>query len=125
MERFRKMRADKSVSLNEALRQKEKTELKEHAETVKKQRLARNTSKPTAYEVTLQNVSKPGLNDLVKPKIPTAISNDLDDDDDDNDEDTEAEAGSMPSEDIILQEAQQILLDYSNLLRGLPVVSQR
>jgi hypothetical protein len=60
----------------------------------------------------------------VKPKIPTAISNDLDEDDD-NDEDTDAEAGSMPSEDIILQEAQQILLDYSNLLRGLPVVSQR
>jgi hypothetical protein len=34
-------------------------------------------------------------------------------------------AAAAPTEDIILHEAQKILLDYGNLLKGRPVVSQR
>jgi carboxyl-terminal processing protease len=114
IERFRKMRADKSVSLNEADRQKEKADLKASAESVKKARLARSTKPPAAYEVTLKNVTKPGLGDPVKPKA-TPVDPDADPD----------EPSAAPTEDIVLKEAQNILLDYANLLKGQPVVSQR
>ncbi len=115
IERFRKMRADKSVSLNEAARQKEKDELKARVEEAKKARLARATAKPAAYEVTLKNVNKPGLGDPVKPKTPPV----------DPDAEPGLEANSAPTDDIILQEAQNILIDYSSMLKGQPVVSQR
>ena len=118
IERFRKLRADKSVSLNEAQRQKEKDELKARAETLKKERLARASKPPAAYEVTLKNVTKPGLGDPVKPKQPEI------DPDPETDDETAA-AAPAPAEDIILHEAQNILVDYSNLLKGQPVVSQR
>lgn len=116
IERFRKLRADKSVSLNQALRQKEKDELKARAETLKKERLARAAKPPAAYEVTLKNVTKPGLGELVKPKKPEIEI------DPESDDET---AAAAPAEDIILHEAQNILLDYCNLLKGQPVVSQR
>ena len=117
IERYRKMRDDKTVSLNEAQRQKEKTELKARIEALKKQRLARATPPPAAYEVTLKNVSKPGLGDLVKPKAPVPNP--------DADPATDDEIPATPSEDIVLHEAQKILTDYASLLHGQPVVSQR
>ena len=114
--RFRKIRDDKSVSLNEATRQKEKSELKARVEAAKKDRLARGTTPPAAYEVTLKNVSKPGLGDLVKPKKPVP----------DPEADPEADAETAATaDDIVLQEAQNILIDYAALLKGQPVVSQR
>ena len=117
VERFRKIRDEKSVSLNEATRQKEKTELKARVEATKKDRLARAGTPPAAYEVTLKNVSKPGLGDLVKPKKPVA--------DPDADPETDAETAAAPADDIVLHEAQNILIDYAGLLKGQPVVSQR
>jgi len=116
IERFRKLRADKSVSLNEAQRQKEKAELEARVETLKKERLARADKQPAAYEVTLKNVTKPGLGELVKQKKPEV---ELDPETDDE------IAAAAPAEDIVLHVAQRILLDYSNLLKGQPVVSQR
>ncbi len=121
IERYRKMRDDKSVSLNEAQRQKEKTELEAHIEAAKKQRLARATPPPAAYEITLKNVSKPGLGEPVKPKPPVAkpdVASAADPEADD-------EIAAAPAEDIILHEAQNILTDYTSLLHGQPVVSQR
>lgn len=117
IERYRKMRDDKSVSLNEAKRQKEKTELKARVEAAKQQRLARATPPPAAYEVTLKNVSKPGLGDPVKPKAPVI--------DPDADPETAPEIASAPTDDIILLEAQKILTDYTGLLHAQPTVSQR
>ena len=115
IERFGKMRADKTVSLNEAARQKEKDDLKARAEAVKKARLARATTLPAAYEITLKDVNKPGLGEPVKPKTPPV----------DPDADPALDASAAPTDDIILKEAQNILLDYSSLLKGQPVVSQR
>jgi carboxyl-terminal processing protease len=115
IERFRKMRAEKSVSLNEAARQKEKEELKARAEEAKKARLARAKTPPAAYEVTLRNVNKPGPGEPVKPKTPPV----------DPDAESDLEASSAPTDDIVLQEAQNILVDYSSLLKNQPVVSQR
>ena len=117
IERGRKMRAEKTVSLNEAQRQKEKDDLKARSETAKKDRLARAVTSPPAYEVTVKNASNPGLGEIYKPKPPVA---ELDPDS------GEVEATNPVSdEDIILREAQNILLDYSSLLNGQPIVSQR
>ncbi len=110
---FRKTREDKSVSLNESQRQKEKSELEARIEATKKQRLARATTPPVAYEITLKNVSKPGLGDPVKPKAPAV------------DPDNTDGIGSASAEDIVLEEAQNILTDYASLLKAQPVVSQR
>lgn len=119
IERYRKLRDDKTVSLNEAQRQQEKTELEARLAATKKQRLARATPPPAAYEVTLKNVAKPGLGDLVKPKAP------LPNPDADPDTDSSDEIAATPTEDIVLHEAQKILTDYTSLLHGQPVVSQR
>lgn len=117
LERFRKMRDEKSVSLNEAKRRKEKTELEARIEASKNQRLARATQPPAAYEVTIKNISKPGLGEPVKPK--TSVP------DPDGDPNTLDEAYFTPAEDITLREAQHILTDYADLLQNQPMVSQR
>ncbi len=114
--RFGKLRADKSVSLNETQRKAEKAELKVRQASTKKERLARAATHPVAYQVTVKNAARPGLDELVKPKPPLI---DLD-----ADADAPAEAAA-PVEDIILREAQSILLDYASLLQGQPEVSQR
>jgi carboxyl-terminal processing protease len=122
IERFRKMRDEKSVSLNEDKRRKEKAELAERTAATKKERLARATTPPAAYEITLKNISKPGPGEPVKPKAPVA---DASDDDDANDLETPEDIAAPPADDIILREAQNILADYSSLLKGQPMVSQR
>lgn len=112
IERFRKARADKSVTLNEAARQQEKSELKARGEASKKARLARGTPPLLAYAVTLKNVAQPGLGDPVKPQAPRP------------DPEANPETGSTaaPADDLILHEAQNILLDYASLLKDPPVV---
>jgi carboxyl-terminal processing protease len=117
IKRARKAQEDKTVSLNEVLRKKEKDEFKTRLETAKKDRLARAGTPPPAYEVTVKNASTPGLGEIYKPKPPVA---DLD-----ADQDEVADPNPEPYQDIVLQEAQNILLDYSSLLSGQPVVSQR
>lgn len=118
IERFRKLREDKTVSLNEEQRRKEMADLKAHAEAVKKERLARASKTPPAYEVTLKNLGKPGLGDPVKPKTPVANP---DDDPDDSLDSTDV----THADDLILREAQRILVDYSGLLNGEPALSER
>ncbi len=116
-ERFTKLRNDKTVSLNEEKRRKEKAEIKERNEAAKKQRLARATTPPPTYELTLKNLAKPGPGEPVveeKPKTDLLAN-----------EDGEDELPAEPIEDIILQEAQKILIDHADILNGQPVVSQR
>ncbi|MCX6875959.1 MAG: carboxy terminal-processing peptidase [Verrucomicrobia bacterium] len=117
IERFRKVRADKTVSLNEARRQQEKADLKARVEAAKQERLARATPPPAAYQVTLKTLANPGPGEPVKPKVPPI--------DPDADPDTLAESTAAPAADIILHEAQNILLDYASLLQADPAVSQR
>ncbi len=116
--RFEKLRKDKTVSLNEARRQKEKTELEAKIEAAKKERLARATPPPATYELTLKTISKPGPGELVKAEKPAADPNGTD-------EDEAPETTSLAGNDIILREAGNILVDYTSLLKGQPVVSQR
>ncbi len=119
IDRFRKIRQDKSVSLNEEARVKEKADLKARSEAVKKERLARTTTPPPTYEITLKTVSKPGPGELVtgkteKPKL--NLNADADSDD---------ENPAESAEDIILREAQNILIDYSDFLKTERVASRR
>ena len=114
--RFGKLRADKSVSLNEAQRQKEKSELKARLAASKKARLVRATTPPAAYQVTLKSLALPGPGEPVKPKVVPI--------DPDADADALAETAA-PADDIVLHEAQHILLDYAGLLQDQPKVSQR
>ena len=55
----------------------------------------------------------------MKPKAP------LPNPDADPDTDSSDEIAATPTEDIVLHEAQKILTDYTSLLHGQPVVSQR
>jgi carboxyl-terminal processing protease len=114
VERVRKIRAEKTVSLNETQCKKEKDEYKALASTMRKARIARAVTPPVAYEVTVKNSVNPGLTDLYKPKELFFDSS--------ADAEEIAEAKATPAEDVILQEAQNILLDYSSLLGGQPIV---
>lgn len=108
MERFKKLQADKSVSLNEEQRRQEKDENTARAEARKKELLAR--PKPTAkvYSLTLKQIALPKLQLAVdkpaeKPK--TAVDGD----------DTAATEPALPSLDITLNETERILLDLMSL----------
>ncbi len=119
IERFRKLRADKAVSLNEAKRQQEKTDLKKRQAAIKKDRLARAVAPPAAYQVTLKDIDRPGPGEPVKPKA-AAIDPDAD-----ADADVVADPVAAPAEDIVLHEAEHILLDYAASLENQPSVSKR
>jgi hypothetical protein len=101
---------------------KEKADIKEHVEAVKKERVARGVKAPPTYDLTLKTLAKPGPGELVteestKAKLNLSQTQMADPEDGD---DTPPE----PVEDIVLQEAQKILIDYIGLLKG-AVVSQR
>lgn len=117
IDRFRKLRDDKSISLNEEKRLKEKADLKARSEEVKKERLARAVTPPPTYEITMKNLSKAGPGELVtdKEKKPKLNLN--------GEADTEEESPADSAGDIILREAQNILIDYSDLLKAQRVAS--
>lgn len=73
VERYRKARAEKMVSLNEETRRAEIAENKARLETRKKEQAARQESWPTTWEITLKNVGNPGL----PPPMTNQVSADL------------------------------------------------
>src|SRR6185369_15949465 len=58
---FKKLMADKSVSLNEEVRLKEKKENEQRIEARKKERQARHEVEDKVYEITLKQADLPGL----------------------------------------------------------------
>lgn len=117
IERLHQLRTDKSVSLNEAKRLQEKADLKTRREAAKKDRLARNAKPPAAYQVTLRNLTMPGPGEPVKPKAASEEA--------DADSALSIETTPAIADDIILHEAEHILIDYACLLKDRPEVSQR
>ena len=69
IERYRKLLADKSVSLNETKRRAEKLADKAKLEARKKELASRHEVPPTTYEITLKLADQPGL--------PPAMTNQL------------------------------------------------
>ena len=109
-EEFRKRRETKSISLNEAERRREKAELEARVAARKKERTGRVTAQPTTYEITLKNVDQPGLGEALKdPKRLTKATLELPSIDGDQKNDRDV------ADDIILREAQNILVDYIKL----------
>ena len=135
IELYRKMQADKSVSLNLAQRLKEREESETRAKVRKEERAARTQETETAYELTLKLAAEPGLpapvgstnaspatvaEDSTEP-APAAVAT--------ADEDDAEESDKTPLVDVTLKEAKRILLDLIELARAThrtpPVAARR
>ena len=120
---FKKLMADKSVSLNEEVRLKEKKENEQRAEARKKERQARHEVEDKIYEITLKQADLPGLpppvartNDLAKSEK-TIDANKTGDDEEDP-EDKTADV------DVTLKETKRMLLDLISLSRNETAVAR-
>ena len=131
IERYKKLKEEKTVSMNEELRRKEKKEAEARVELRKKELRARPQPTYKTYDLTLKNVSEPGLpapvsktNTLSQTKtdatntVATATSAKSDDDDDKDD-------ASVPAVDITLEEARRILQDLVELTGKKPGLAVR
>jgi carboxyl-terminal processing protease len=144
IERFKKLQAEKSVSLNEAVRLKEKKENDDRAKARKKELAARPEPAGKVYDITLKLAEQPGLPPPTVRTNQTAASTTngapivisgatnkataakpvakatkpkakSDEDDDDLD---------APPVDIMLDEAKRVLIDYASLLKNGNSVAQ-
>ena len=117
IEQYKKLQADKTISLNEKQRLKQKEQDDARAKSRDKERLARKPSPDVVHELTLKQVDLPGLppptpktNTLAKAATNTSAT-DLED----------LAAGALDEEkpaavDAALAEAEHILQDYLFLL---------
>ncbi len=105
IERFKKALADKTVSLNEDQRRKEKEEMKRSVETRKKERKARKPSAEKVFEVTLKNFDLPGLQ-------PASLKAKNAEEDLDKENKAEDEG---PAIDTTLEETKRVLTDLITL----------
>jgi len=114
IERYRKLLADKSVSLNEAQRLKEREEAEARAKARKAERAARPEPKKKVYELTLKLVDEPGLPPpLAKTnEPPTQVVDQSETKPAESAETEEEEEKKAPPVDVTLEEAERILLDF-------------
>ncbi len=130
---FKKRQADKTISLNEQVRLKEKTEDEARQKSRDKERKVRQETEDKVYEITLKNASLPGLpppvqktnsvakaadnatstNDLASARVKANSDDLLDAETRENLEDETA-----PVVDVTLRETEKILADYITLFRG-------
>ncbi len=128
VERYRKLKAEKSVSLNETERRREIADNKARMEARKKEQASRKDNQPTTWDITLKNADQPGLpspatNAVASVTSPgpgpraaesaaadSAASTAGTDDDDD-----EADLPTPVRVDPHLREAERILLDLVRL----------
>jgi carboxyl-terminal processing protease len=113
--RLRKSLEKKTISLNEAERRKELAEGKARQAAREQERAKRQTPKPPTYEITLKNAATPGLPPALStttPVTPPAKSK--------SHASSDASDPIVPgsADDIILNEAQRILVDYVDLERA-------
>ncbi|MEK7706686.1 MAG: carboxy terminal-processing peptidase [Verrucomicrobiota bacterium] len=133
IEQFRKHQADKTISLQEQQRLKEKDEAEARQKARDKERLARKDPDRKIYELALKQLDLPGLpppvektntaaksfagkgggfgvstnSASVTPRLPTPLEGLLDEDE---------EEDRPPAVDATLEEAERILVDYISLL---------
>jgi carboxyl-terminal processing protease len=104
--------ANPVVSMNETQRREEKAEDDARAEARKKERAGRQTLNERQYEITVKNADHPGL---PEPLAPASVAR-LDDSGNGSETTTPAPSARDLAADCLLQETQQILLDYITLL---------
>lgn len=130
VDRFKKNQAEKSVSLNEAQRLKEKEEAAERAKARKKELAARTDPPGKVYEITLKNAEQPGLPAPVgktnsvntaetksTAKEGTNSTAQVAQNGEESLEDTLTD-DKVSNVDIALEEAKRILVDFLTLTRG-------
>ena len=112
IERYKKVKDDKSASLNEEVRFKEKKENEARAEARKKELKARGEPNFKTYDITLKLVDEPGLpaptvktNAVVVKATPKIDDEDMEDEKDD----------TAPTVDPTLDETKRILQDLISL----------
>jgi hypothetical protein len=141
MDRYQKQLADKSVSMNEAVRLKEKKEADDRAKVRKKELAARPEPAGKIYDITLKLADEPGLppptvrtNTTASLTTNSAPGNvfqvgevklDTNKEDvakattktgDHLDEDADEADPDAPAVDITLDETRRILIDYIHLI---------
>ncbi len=121
IERYKKLKADRTVSLNEEVRRTELEENQARMDARKKEVQSRKEPERTVYHLTLKDAVKPGLPAPGKPVEPSdgAVPKPV--------EDTEAHdaAAQVPEVDVFLNEATSILADYVNLIARGPAVAKK
>ena len=112
IERFKKAQAEKTISLNEKQRVKEKEDAKKRTEARKEELKKRPLADYLTYEITLKNVDKPGLPSPLSPDKLTDTSKEKPTKLDDPDEEkTDADDAILSKVDPTLDETRRILLD--------------
>ncbi len=112
IEQFRKLQAENSVSLNEKQRIKEWDQDDARQRARDKERLARKNVEPVVYDLTLKQVGLPGLPPPVaKTNLASAPL-----DGGPADADASTAEDTVPAVDATLNETENILLDYIDLL---------
>jgi hypothetical protein len=110
--------AEKSVSLNEAERRLELAEGKARQAERKQEEQVRAMSLPTTYEITLKNVSAPGLPRpmAAKPSAKASTASTPEAEAAPASDAFDQIAPGRSADDILLQETVKILADYVELL---------
>ena len=111
---YKKKVQDNTVSLNEAARLKEQTDLKDQEAQRKKDLIARKSSRDTMLDLTLDMVAQDQPAALPADKKPKVDTTDSDSDTGDADLDS---AINNPTDDPQLDEAVNIMSDYTRLLQ--------
>lgn len=111
IELFKRLQADKTVSLNEEKRLKEKLEIDARNEARKKERAARHEVEPKIFEITLKNAGLPGLPEPAKKTNDVARADSAHAPMADEDLPT----ASFSSDALTLEEAERVLTDFITL----------
>jgi carboxyl-terminal processing protease len=125
MDRYLKLKADKSISMNEEKRRKEKADDKARIEAHKKELQARGEPPGKVYEFKLKDIDAPGLppalqrtNKLASvSKDGRSTPHEVRAASEDGDDEVAAEE-PVPDLDITLEEAKRILIDLATLQNG-------
>lgn len=118
IERFKKTQSDKTISLNETQRIKEKNESKERAEKRKQELKNRPAPNYVTYEITLKNADKPGLPEPVILKKDEKSKEKTETKPDSGDDSTADEEDPTTNPDITLEETTRIMLDFISLIKN-------
>ncbi len=118
IEVLKKRLADKSLSLNEELRKKEKADIDTQNKARKQERAHRTTPRDKAYELTLSDIEKnKPLAELTTTAAAAAAEKEKEKDKDkDADKDSDGTLDDDPTIDPQLDETLNILVDYASLL---------
>ena len=118
--RYRDLLADKSVSLNEAQRIKEKEDIEAKQKARKEERKSRAEPPVKTYEITLKNADLPGLPDPVTPTNQVALAEADAPAQPDRIAGEDEEDDKTPAVDVNLDETKRILADLISLLADKP-----